>query len=79
MFQHVAIVALSDATHVSPTTLHTMAGSLDKLVDDILIQILQALSVRSVLSIRKVSPVLVKVENEHAERRQDVSTVLSFK
>ena len=78
MFQHVAIVALSDATHVSPTTLH-MASSLDRLVDDILIQILQALSVRAVLSIRKVSPVLVKVENEHAERRQDVSTVLSFK
>lgn len=56
MFQRVAVTAFSDATHDSPTPLRTMASNLDKLVDDIMIQILQALSVRAVLSLRKVSP-----------------------
>jgi hypothetical protein len=68
MFQHVAVVAFSGATHDSPTTLRTMASSLDKLVDDILIQIFQVLSVPAVLSLRKVSLVFVKEENEKAQR-----------
>ncbi|KAF8552642.1 hypothetical protein OG21DRAFT_1486025 [Imleria badia] len=48
-------MALSDATHNSLTTLHTMGSSLDKLIDDILIQIFQTLSVHAVLSLRKTS------------------------
>lgn len=56
MLQHTAVMALSNVTHNSPTTLNAMANSLDKLVDDILIQILQEVSVHAVLSLRKVSP-----------------------
>lgn len=68
MLQHITVVALSDVTHNPSTTPHVMANSLDGLVDDILIQILQALSVHAVLSLRKVSPILVDNENEHAQR-----------
>lgn len=57
MFQHPAAIALSNPTHHSLTRLYTMPScSLDKLVDDILIQILQTLSVHTILSLRRVSP-----------------------
>ena len=78
MSHHAVTVAHSDAT-LTPTTLHTMNSSLDKLVDDVLIQILQALSVRAVLSLRKVSSVRLEHENGETQRRRDVSAVPSFK
>ena len=76
MLQHTALMALSGATHNSPTATYATTSSLDKLVDDIVIQILQTLSVHAVLSLRKVSPVFVRDEDGHAKdaRRLDGTT-----
>jgi len=66
-------------SHHAVVALHTMNSNIDKLVDDVLIQILQASSVRAVLSLRKVSFVRLENENGETQRRRDVSTALSFK
>lgn len=73
MMLHAAVVALSDATHNSPT----MASSLDKLVDDILIEVFQTLSVHAVLSLRKVSPGLDKYKRELKGHRRLDATISS--
>lgn len=74
MLQHTAVVALSNATHNSPTRRYTMSSSgLDKLVDDILIQILQALSVHTILSLRKVSPILIEHKSVPSSKEDETS------